>query len=88
MHTIPPKEKSDPLAQKVAELEQKLAAMTKVNKLSVNPTSPFTPEIDRVRANPTKKMPPIETYDGTSDPNDHTHTYERIMRYYDHFDAA
>lgn len=61
--------------QKLTKLEQKIVAVTQVNELSADPKSPFTPEIDQIRADLTKKMPPIETYDNTGDPYDHTHIY-------------
>lgn len=73
--------------QKLAELEQKIVA-TQTNKMPVDPKSPFTPAIYEVQADPTRKMPPLKTYDGTGDPYDHTHTYECLMLYYGHFDAA
>lgn len=59
-----------------------------MNELSVDPKSPFTPEIDRVQADMTKKMPPLETYDDTDNPYDHTHTFDRLICYYEHSDGA
>lgn len=59
-----------------------------MNQLLVNSKSYFTPEIDRVWADLTKTMPPLKTYDGAGDPYDHTHTYECLMRYYEHSDAS
>lgn len=44
--------------------------------------------IDKVRVDLSKKMPPLETYDGPSDPYDHTHTFDCLMCYYGHSDAA
>lgn len=69
----PSKEIPDPSMQKLVELERKISAVTQENELPIDPKSPFMPKIDRVRADLTKKMPPLETYDGTGDPYDHTH---------------
>lgn len=33
-------------------------------------------------------MPSMESYDGSRDPYDHTHTYNRLMSYYDYSDTA
>lgn len=84
----PPQNKSHPLAQKVVELEQKLAAVTQAKELPVDLTLPFTPKIDRVQGIKYKKMPPMESYNGTGDPYDHTHAYDHLMRYYNHPNAA
>lgn len=58
--TGPPKDIPDPIIQKLAELEQKIAA-TQTNQLSPDPKSPFTPAIDEVQADLARKMPPLET---------------------------
>lgn len=58
--------------KKLVELEQKIAAA--VQELPISPKSPFTLEINRIRADLTKKMPPLETYDDNGDPYDHPHT--------------
>lgn len=65
-----------------------MVVATPVIEPPVDLKSPFTPEIDRAWANPKKKIPPLETSDGTGDPYDHIHAYDLLMRYYEHFDAA
>lgn len=55
---------------------------------ATGPKSLFTLVIDEVQVDPTKKVPPLDTYDGMGDPYEHTHTYEQLMCYYSHSDAA
>lgn len=80
--------KTEELARRLAELEQKLASSNSVEGTSVNSSSPFSPEIDRERADPNKKAPHMESYDGSGDPYEHSQAYDRLMCYYDYSDAA
>lgn len=50
--------------------------------------SHFTLTIDEVQVDTTKQVPLLEKYDGMGDPYVHTQTYEHLMRYYGHSDAA
>lgn len=83
----PRKEETDPLARRVAELEKLLLAKNSTGVPSAGLGSPFSPEINQETADPKKKMPPMETYDGMGDPYDHSDGYDRLMTYYGHSDA-
>lgn len=85
---VPPERRNRPSRQKSCRVGAELAVIGQAKESPIHTKSPFTPEIDRARADPSKKMPLMESYDGSGDPYDHTDGYNRLMNYYGHSDAA
>lgn len=80
--------KTEELARRLAEVEQKLTSSNPVEGTSVNSSSLFFPKIDREQDDPNKKAPHIEGYDGLGDPYEHIQAYDQLMHYYNYSDVA
>lgn len=76
------------LVKELKELRKQLAEVQQVKDTPGRKASPFSSDILKKKVDPTKKLPYMESYDGSGDPYDHSQAFERLMDYYDFTDAA
>lgn len=76
------------LVKELKELRKQLVEVQQVKDTSGKKASLFSSDILKEKADPSKKLPHMESYDGSGDPYDHSQAFDRLMDYYDFTDAA
>lgn len=78
----------DFLVKELKELRRQLAEVQQVKDTPGKKVSPFSSDILKEKADTTKKLSHMESYDGSGDPYDHSQAFDQLMDYYDFIDAA